>query len=149
MSWSRLIWICDVARLLDSSPGLDWEAVTKEAKRTGLWRALALGVLLADRVAGATVPQAVLKRFEADTTAANLAQHIEENLFAAPGSTPKGRIPYNIQLLGFRDRVKSLVSLDFLRPNERDLAAFPLPKSLHALYYVIRPFRIFRDRSPR
>jgi Uncharacterised nucleotidyltransferase len=31
--WSRLIWICDVARLIESWPGLDWQAVAQEAKR--------------------------------------------------------------------------------------------------------------------
>jgi hypothetical protein len=147
--WSRLIWICDVAQLLASSPDLDWTEVTYEAKKAGLRRTLALGILLAHRVAGATVPQTVLRRFEADTTACNLAQHIQENLFDAPGSTPLGRMPYGLQLLDFHDRVRWLLSPDLLRPNERDRAAFPLPKSLHALYYLIRPYRIFRDRSAR
>src|SRR5271154_89230 len=54
--WSRLIWICDVAQLLASSPGLDWNEVIQEATRFGLRRPLALGVLLAHRVAGADVP---------------------------------------------------------------------------------------------
>jgi hypothetical protein len=147
--WSRLIWICDVAQLLASSPDLDWNEVTREAKKSGLRRTLALGVLLAHRVGGASVPPAVLWGFESDRTASNLAQHIQENLFDAPGSTPSGSIPYNIQLLDFRDRLRVLLSLDFLRPNERDRAALPLPKSLHALYYLIRPFRIFGDRSAR
>ena len=147
--WSRLIWICDVAQLLASSPDLDWKEVIYEAKKSGLCRTLALGVLLAHRVVGATVPQAVLRRFESDSPACNLAQHIQENLFDAPGSTPMGRVPYSIRLLGFHDRVRWLLSLDFLRPNERDREALSLPKSLHALYYLIRPFRVFWDRSAR
>jgi hypothetical protein len=147
--WSRLIWICDVGQLLGSSPGLDWSEVASEAKKVGLRRTLALGILLAHRVAGATVPQTVLRRFEADTTACLLAQHIQENLFDAPGSTPAGPMPYGIQLLDFRDRVGLLLSRDLLRPNERDRAAVPLPKSFHALYYLVRPVRIFWDRSAR
>lgn len=147
--WSRLIWICDVAQLLDSSAALDWTEVIREAKRSGLLRTLALGVLLARRVAGAAVPWAMLRRFESDRAACRVAQHIEENLFEAPGSTPKGRVPYNIQLLDFRDRVRLVFSSDFWRPNERDRAVLSLPKSLDALYYLIRPFRILRDRSAR
>jgi Uncharacterised nucleotidyltransferase len=147
--WSRLIWICDVARLLTSATDLDWKEVTNEAKKAGLRRTLALGVLLAHRVAGAIVPPTVLRRFEADTAACNLARHIQENLFDAPGSTPMGAIPYSIQLLDFLDRVRLFLSPDLLRPNERDRATFPLPKSLHALYYLIRPLRIFWDRSAR
>jgi len=147
--WSRLIWICDVAQLLALEPGLDWREVTQKAKRSGLWRPLALGVLLAHRVAGAEVPQALLRRFESDTTACNLAKHIQENLFDAPGSIPIGRVPYSIKLLGFLDQVRLLMSLDFLRPNERDRAFLPLRKSLSPLYYLIRPFRLFWDRSAR
>ena len=145
---SRLIWICDVAQLLDSSPDLDWKDVTEEAKRSGLWRSLALGVLLARGVAAPPVPQGVLRRFERDATACRLARHIQENLFDAPGSTPMSRIPYSIQLLALQDRVR-LLSFDFLRPNERDRAAIRLPQWLHALYYLVRPVRILWDRSPR
>jgi len=147
--WSRLVWICDVAQLVNASPDLDWQEVIEEAKRSGLWRALALGILLAHRVAGATVPQAALRRFESDTTARRLAQLIQDNLFDAPCSLPTGRMPYNVQLLGFDDRLKMLFSPDFLQPNVRDRAAITLPKSLYALYYLIRPFRILWDRSAR
>jgi len=147
--WSRLLWICDVAQLLASSPGLDWKEAMREARASGLWRALALGVLLAHRVVGVAVPQDVLRRFESDKAACRLAQHIEEHLFDAPGSAPMGSVPYNIQLLGFRDRARLLLSFDFLRPNERDRAIVSLPKPLHALYYLIRPFRILWDRSAR
>jgi hypothetical protein len=147
--WSRLAWICDVAQLLKVSPDLDWKAVLREAKRTGLWRSLALGVLLAHRVADAEVPQPFLKSFESETAVSNLAQYIQQNLFDAPGTMPEGRVPYHITLLGFRDRARGILSLDFLQPNERDLAAISLPKSLHLLYYLIRPFRIFWDRSAR
>jgi hypothetical protein len=147
--WSRLIWICDVAQLLDSSPDLVWKDVTEEAKRSGLWRSLALGVLLAHRVAAAPVPQDVLRRFERDATAYSLARHIQENLFDAPGSTPMSRIPYSIQLLALQDRLRLLSSFDFLRPNERDRATIRLPQWLHAFYYLVRPVRILWDRSPR
>ncbi len=116
--WSRLIWICDVAQLMASSPQLDWKQVTDEAKKVGLCRALALGVLLAHRVAGATVPQTILRRFETDLSACNLAQHIQDNLFDAPGSRPAGRMPYGFQLLDFKDRVRLLMSPDLLRPDE-------------------------------
>ena len=147
--WSRLIWICDVAQLLASSPDLDWKEVTREAKKSGLFRTLTLGVLLAHRIVGAPVPPAVLQHFEANTTASALAEHIQQHLFDAPGSTPTGRIPYSIQLLDFRDRIGYFLSLDLLRPNERDRATLPLPKALYPLYFLIRPFRIFWDRSAR
>ena len=147
--WSRLIWICDVAQLLNSQPHLDWNEVMQEATQTGLLRPLTLGALLAHRVAGAKVPNAILRRFESDSNACSLARHIQGNLLEAPGSTPASAVPYFFRLLDFNDRTRSLMSLTFLQPTMRDKEVVPLPKSLHALYYLIRPFRLIWDRSPR
>jgi hypothetical protein len=121
-TWQRLVWICDVAQLLVSFPALDWKEVDQKAKRLGLRRVLALGMLLANRVAGAPVPVAVLRRSESDATACRLARHIQENLFDAPDKLPVGGTPYAFQLLEFRDRVRCLLSMDIL-------------------YYLIRPAR--------
>lgn len=147
--WSRLLWIYDVAQLLAAKPDLDWTKAIHEAKTFGLWRTLALGVLLAHRISGAAVPKAALRGFAADAAANRIAQHVEATLFDAPGSAPVGRLPYNVQLLDFRDRIRLLLSRDFLQPNELDRAAVPLPRSLHAAYYLIRPVRILLDRSAR
>lgn len=147
--WSRLIWIYDVAQLLVSHPALDWNFVTNEARRLGLMRSLALGVLLAHRMVGASVPDDMLRRFEWDSVARKLAQYIDSNLFDAPGQPPSGGLPYSIQLLGISDRLRLLFSAEVLRPNDRDRAFLTLPKPLHALYYVVRPIRLLIDRSAR
>jgi hypothetical protein len=147
--WSRLVWICDVAQLLASSPDLDWNKVIREAGKSGLSRTLALGVILAHEIIGAAVPEGLLRRFQSDRWMSALAQHIQETLFDSPSSLPGNRVPYKVRLLEFRDRFRYLFSLNMLRPNDKDRAALPLPKSLHALHYLIRPFRILRDRSAR
>ncbi len=147
--WSRLLWIMDVAQLLAAFPDLDWQRIDEDAKALGLWRALALGVLLAHRVCGAAAPHTILNQFESDGTASDLARHINANLFDAPGSTPKSHIPYNVKLLAFKDRARFFLSWELFRPNERDQAAARLPKPLHPLYFLVRPIRILLDRSPR
>jgi len=78
-----------------------------------------------------------------------IATFLSEHLIAEPGKLPAGRIPYNIQLLGFRDRAAALLSVSFLRPNPQDRALIRLPKRLDALYYLVRPIRILLDRSGR
>jgi len=147
--WSRLIWICDVAKLLESEPELDWDFVRHEAKRVGLWRCLALGVLLARGVAGAKVPAAVERGFEADRRVRNLAEFLEEHVLEEPGRTPEGWMPYNLQILGFRDRARVILSPEFLRPGTLDRAVVKLPKTLEPLYYIIRPLRMLLDRTAR
>jgi len=147
--WTRLIWICDVAKLLESEPELDWSFAIREAKRLGLWRCLALGVLLARGLAGARVPADVLRSFEKDRTVQKLANFFQNHVLNEPGRVPDGRVPYDIQLLAFRERVSVVLSPAFLRPNARDRAVVKLPKALEPLYYVIRPFRMLWDRTGR
>jgi hypothetical protein len=147
--WSRLIWICDVAKLLESEPGLDWDFAMREAKRTGLWRSVALGVLLAWRIAGANVPSDVLQRFDRSRAIRELARFLDENLLEGSGEMLGGWIPYNIRILGFRDRARAVLTPAFLQPNARDRAFVNLPKALDPLYFLIRPVRILLDRTGR
>jgi len=148
-AWSRWIWISDVAKLIESESALDWEAALREANRVGLERCLALGVLLARRGADANVPADVLRRLEADRDMNKLSDFLAGNVLQNPGAMPEGRMPYHIRILGSRDRRRSVLSLSFLRPNERDRAAIRLPRFLSPLYYVIRPFRMLLDRTAR
>lgn len=147
--WTRLIWVCDVAKLIESEPGLDWDFAQREAKRVGLSRCLALGVLLAQRIAGAKIPPEVLVRFQKDRTSGRLADFIQNHIPEEPGRMPEGRLPYHFLLLSFRDRASVVLSTSFLRPTARDRAVVKLPRALEPLYYVIRPFRMLLDRTSR
>jgi len=91
--WCRFIWICDVAQLLAAFPGLDWKKVVKEAKRVGYFQVLALGVLLVRRISGVAVPQGVLRCFESDASACNLARYFQETLLEAQGNLPPAPNP--------------------------------------------------------
>ena len=78
-----------------------------------------------------------------------MAVYFSENLLKSPGARPSGMLPYNIRLMENRDRLKLLVSHRTFRPNQLDRAFIKLPRSLHFLYYVVRPIRILVDRSAR
>ena len=145
--WSRLIWVIDVARALKLS--LDWNLLMREAKRTGLRTALALGVLLAHRVTGVELPALALEQCSRNREAAKLAAHFEESVLARPGERPEGMLPYNVRLMETRDRLELLLSQRTFRPNQLDRAAIKLPKQLQFLYYVVRPLRILLDRRAR
>ena len=147
--WSRLMWVCDVARAIESEPSMDWSEVCEEARSVSLLRPLALGVMLANLMAGADVPAEVLARFEKIGPMRKLAAFFSEHLVTEPGKLPTARVPYNIQILGFRDRAASVLSLEVLKPNPQHRALLKLPKSLDARYYLVRPIRILLDRSGR
>jgi hypothetical protein len=147
--WSRLVWVCDVAMLLASTPELNWEEVLAEARRQGLRRSLMLGILRAKRIGGAAIPPEILRGFEADRRVRRLANHFAENLLEKPGIGPHGRIPFAIKLLDSQDRLRFLLSLDLWRGSDRDREVLELPKWLHPLYYLLRPLRLLWDRSAR
>ncbi len=147
--WSRMIWVYDLARLLETHRKLDWKETEREAKQRGLWRALALGVLLAQRICDAPVPERILKRFASDRTACELAGFFQRNILEEPGQMPVGRVPYSLRVLDTVDRMRWALTLDFLKPNERDLAAVRLPTALRPFYFLVRPFRVLLDRSAR
>lgn len=146
--WSRLLWICDIAHLVLSATALDWESVAQEARALGLWRPLALGVLLANRMLGTPTDCPLLFSIQQDNTVLKLTKHFEENLLVAPGMGPAGRIPYNVLLLDSRERLRLLFSSSLLRPNELDRAAIPFAGP-QPLYYLVRPIRLLLDRSSR
>jgi hypothetical protein len=144
-AWSRLIWICDVAQLLSVRSDLDWDRTFQEAKRFGLSRTLALGVLLGTDVSGAQVPERVLRRVRNDKVASSLAQHIAANLFDDAKRIPESRVPYHVQLLGLGDRLRWRWNSRPWRPNSKDRAMVLVPASLDFLYYLIRPIRLARN----
>lgn len=147
--WSRLSWICDVARLLANTPELDWPRATADADAAGLYRCLALGVLLAVRVTGVAIPDHIQHRFKRDRTARIFSRQFDETLFRDPGKLRGGLLPYNVALLSWRDRLALALSFRFLHPRERDYTFVALPRPLHFLYYLIRPLRLIADRTAR
>lgn len=146
--WSRLTWVVDVARAL-AVRSLDWDKAHREAKRTGLRTALALGALLAHKMTAVPLPRPVLESCLRNGTASELAAFFNDNLLKSPGQRPTGILPYNIRLMEVGDRLRLLVSERTFRPNALDRAFIKLPKGLESLYYLVRPLRILVDRSAR
>jgi hypothetical protein len=148
--WSRLIWICDVAKLvLEAEPELDWDFAMREASRIGLLRSLELGVLLAHYSVAAELPPKVLRILETNRNIRKLADFLCQNVLKEPGKKPGGFLPYHIQLLDRKDRFRTFLSPAILKPNERDREFVKLPAVLEPMYCLIRPFRLLKDRTGR
>ena len=67
-TWHKLIWLCDVDRLIRVSPSLDWEEVRAFAEESRCRRAVGLGLLLAHRLLETPLPAPVLARLAGDAT---------------------------------------------------------------------------------
>jgi hypothetical protein len=147
--WSRMNWVCDVAQLLRATPSLDWAKVQRDAATLGLRKSVALGLLLAHRVADVAIPPQVVREFDSFPSVKRLADSFEYGIFYTPGQVPQGIIPYHIRLLDRRDLLRLVFSMHVLKPTQRDQELFPLPPSLRWMHAIIRPFRLLLDRSAR
>jgi hypothetical protein len=144
--WHKLIWLCDVDRLIRACPSLDWGEILAFADEGHCRRAVGLGLLLAQRLLGAPLPNLVLERF-AGHEAAPLAVRVEDRL-AAGGIRRSWRWehfdlwPFHLEVFdGWRDRARYLART-LLIPRGWDWQRVPLPDSLYPLHYLLRPPRL-------
>jgi hypothetical protein len=131
--WARLGWICDVAELVRTYPGLHWERVLEQASRLGGARMFSLGMLLAQSLLGAAVPEDLWRQLQLDPVVPSLATRVRVRLFAGADGLRRAVEQHTFYLrLGERvqDRVRCGVSL-----ASRLIARL--------VYYVIAP-RVWR-----
>jgi hypothetical protein len=144
--WSRLAWVCDIARLLIVFRSkLDWDLVTSRSSFCGARRMVLLGLLLATRLLNASLPEAVLKQAGEDVTALRLARTVELSWFA-DGHAISEMQSHQFFLQArerLRDKIIYCTRLAFM-PNEEDHSAFPLPKFLSPLLYPLHTVRVLR-----
>ena len=148
--WAQLKLICDIAEIL-AVPDLDWHYVLHEADDLGLKRALGTGLLLAQGLLGAAVPPKLAQDLKIDRTAKALAAQARTRLFEEPGERwgLQPDIASQLELRErFRDRTEIFLRnfLPKLKPNERDRAFLPMPRSLSVAHYIVRPVRLALKR---
>jgi hypothetical protein len=146
-NWQRLSWICDIAELIRSQPGLDWELVRHRARAIGAGRMLSLALLLARDLLGAPIAECIAGGIDADATARELAREVRErHLPLAEKEQDFAEVcAFNIRARERRrDRLRCRARLTAfgLRPNERDHAFLHLPRPLAFLYHGVKPVRL-------
>ena len=145
--WSRLEWVCDVAELIRSEPGLDWDQVMDRAARLGSRRMLFLGINLAVDLLDAPVPGEVLRQARRDTVARSLSGEGLQRMFPSGeyqvGTLRESAFHFRVRER-LQDRVPNVLTLAHraVTPNERDRSVLPLPETLGWLYYLVRLVRV-------
>ncbi|MGD0497241.1 MAG: nucleotidyltransferase family protein [Bryobacteraceae bacterium] len=138
--WPALAGICDVDRLIDTTP-LDWDTILSDAHRRRMSLILSLGLCLARDLLGTRLPAQVWSRVQADARARELAAEVRARLRQ---DSPRGRfyeIGFQFQVTeGIRGRLRFLGYL--LHPNEGDWETLRLPAWLFPCYYLLRPVRL-------
>jgi hypothetical protein len=139
--WEKLIWLADVAELVASNPHLDWAYVLDQARRVGGLRMLLLGVALANRFLGTTIPRDLEQPLARDPTVERIADGIGHNLVW--GELPT-YVKSQLYLLRVRerwqDRLRYVVQFTFTATPE-EWKIVNLPPSLFLLYSLLRLLR--------
>lgn len=154
--WERLIWLCDLAELVQSTPALDWERVLQYARERGVLRMTVLGLVLMRDVLGTPLPREVEAWLSTQPQALRLAAQLRLQLLAP---LPNGE-PSDGKLSGHLLSADALLMqtidagwnrLGFLWhlvtvPTITERATLDLPDSLNFLWCVVRPARALQKR---
>ena len=145
--WERIEWVKDIDLLLQSRE-LDWQKTLEEVQGSDFEKMFFLGLYLASQLFATEFPSMVTKRMAAYKELPNLSDAIIAKKWSdqnPDGLTSNLSRTYTMLQL-FPDLKKRLLYLHniFLRPSFNEYWLIDLPRSLHWLYYFIRPFMLLK-----
>jgi hypothetical protein len=145
-NWSRLRWVCDVAELVRSRPGLRWEWVLDWAGRRGAVRMVQVALRLARGLLSAPVPETALAAGEGDRAVSRLSAAFRTALLAyPPRPEPEAELPWHSYFYQSmdrrRDRLRWIYEI-ILLPGELEWELVPLPAAFAPLYFPVRLARL-------
>jgi hypothetical protein len=142
--WPKLKWLVDVAELIRTYPGLDWEELFMMTRASGCSRMVELGLRLAHDLLDVSLPEAIERRVRSDAAVASISSLVGERLLHDQRA-PIGRLERMRHQLGLRERHRDklliLVRHGFV-PQDSDWRLVQLPSALAFLYFPLRIFRL-------
>jgi hypothetical protein len=141
--WERLIWICDLARLMNL-PTMDWDSISSRATRLGVLRIVNISALLANRLLGAEIPERAGKWFAERESGRSLVSRLQRHVMSAADFNIESFSYFHLMMqLRERpsDRVRFATRLA-LTPGPGEWKAVRLPPRLFPLYRIVRLKRL-------
>jgi len=140
--WQSLKWLCDVAQLLRVHQDMDWNRVMAGMTTPLGHRILGPGLILAQDLLGAPLPEEVRRTVQQDPETRRLATWMKQRLFRGSRLETWEQTLINLRMRErWRDRIA--YGLDrLLTPNLADWTWIWLPEPLFPLYYLLRPIRL-------
>jgi len=140
--WARLGWLCDLGRLIQVEPRIEWSQIFDQTRRTHTTRMVLLSLLLADNLLGVDLPPAAAALVDADPQAAVLAAVVLERLRTdRPASTVATAFFCVRALERTRHRARLVFGM-FFQPTEAEYRVLQMPPSMYWIYYAFRPLRL-------
>lgn len=142
--WEKLIWIVDVAGLINRHSDLDWRRVCDLAARQRCERVLFLGLRLARDVVGGAAPPEVERLMESDRESGRLEAKVIQRLFSDPDSRrshgAESLFIFRLQRL-WSDKIRSFTRMA-VTPSAADWLSFPNLRRFAWAYPLLRPLRL-------
>ena len=149
--WWKLI--VDVAELITAHTDLNWDQLVTIARQRGCLRILTIGLLLANEVAGAPLPEDIRQRLDHDPRTRAYVQRVVLRLFQE--TTSKSDLAAtNPDLSGFHsmfmqervsDKCRSLLRAMML-PDRSDVEMLPALASHTKVWYLLHPVLVVVNR---
>ncbi len=140
--WSRLRWLIDIERIIEHE--MDWQKVHSLTKKHNNFHVVGQSIILSSALFNANLTKELL-RFTSNRSK-SLAQgaifYMENMVNLHDDLVPKNISIYqrrHLYSLMSRQQ-KALYKLSYLYPYHIDTVTIPLPKKLHFLYFILRPF---------
>lgn len=141
--WERLIWICDLARLM-SLPSVDWDSIASQAASLGVLRIVTCSMLLSNRLLGAPIPQRSGKWVVEKESDRRLISRLQQQIVSDANFNVES-LSYFRLMMDLRerrsDRLRFVTRLA-LTPGPGEWKAVRLPTPLFPLYRVVRLARL-------
>jgi hypothetical protein len=142
-AWDRLIWICDIARLMRLS-SMDWDWIASRAATLGVLRIVNVSLLLANRLLEAAIPESVGKAFAQDEFGVRFVSRLQQKVMSAADSNVES-LSYFRLMMQLRERASDRLRFATrlaLTPGPGEWKAVRLPPRLFPLYRVVRLARL-------
>ena len=142
--WERISWIADVAELIQRQADLDWDRAFQTAESLRAERMLHLGLVLANDLLQALMPEEIRRRVRSDGEALAVAREVGERTLSRnlSGVSARSRMRFRRRMVrgvlaGWRYSLRLAVI-----PAEEDWEMIQLPRLLAPLYLALRPLRL-------
>lgn len=149
--WSRLIWLCDIDRLVRRFEDEEWQHLFELADRTRSRRMVTVALGLSRELLGTSLPDSAVEYVHRDSKTEYWVRQLSD--YSRQGIPAKIPTLFSMRFQtgvreDIRDRVGSyLQQLKLLiRPAQRDRDLVDLPRVFYPLYYLVRPIRILVGR---
>lgn len=139
--WDRLVWLCDIDRLLRKKASLDWEYLRESSRKLHIERFLSTTLYLVRELFGTELPEQVLRKIAGDHSIPQFAQQVLKGMNDLMPAQGTSVVSY-LRLLRLRERWRDRISQAVTHACTPGLAEWTQASLPSAFYFPLHVFRL-------